>query len=121
TALSPSALSARGPGRAAAFRSWERSFIAARSSSENPSDVLATAVVLLADFCVFFAWVSLPGAFFSDISVSFLVAFRRRPPKLTCPRRLCGGGQVQRLICYLAFVVEAMAGGRNNRMQRARP
>jgi len=34
--------------------------------------------VLLADFCVPFAWASLPGAFFSDISVSFLVAFRRR-------------------------------------------
>jgi hypothetical protein len=28
---------------------------------------------------------------------------------------------VQRLICYPAFVVEAMAGGRNNRMQRTRP
>src|SRR6266542_1885208 len=59
TALSPSALSARGPGRAAAF-------------------FAAFLAVLLADFCVPFAWASLPGASFSDISVSFLVAFRRR-------------------------------------------
>src|SRR5262249_11533750 len=49
TALSPSALSARGRGRAAAF-------------------FAACLVVLLADFCVPFAWASLPGAFFSDIS-----------------------------------------------------
>src|SRR6266542_5044593 len=54
TALSPSALSA--PRRAAAFSSCARSFIATRSSSVNPLDVLPIAVVLLADFCVpFFA------------------------------------------------------------------
>jgi hypothetical protein len=54
TALSPSALSARGPRRAAAFSSLARSFIAPRSSSENPSDVLSVAVALLAGFCVSF-------------------------------------------------------------------
>src|SRR5919201_5986096 len=52
TALSPSALPARGPRRASAFSSWARSFIAARSSSVNPLDFLSIAVVLLADFCV---------------------------------------------------------------------
>src|SRR6266702_2483824 len=45
TALSPSALSARGPRRAAAFSSWARSFIAPRSSSVNPSNVVSIAVV----------------------------------------------------------------------------
>jgi hypothetical protein len=54
TALSPSALSACGPRRAAAFSSWARSFIAPRSSSVNPSTFLSVAVVLLADFCVSF-------------------------------------------------------------------
>jgi hypothetical protein len=54
TALSSSALSARGLRRAAAFSSWARSFIAARSSSVNPSYVFSIAVVLLADFCVSF-------------------------------------------------------------------
>src|SRR5438128_9193813 len=44
TSLSPSALPA------AAFSSWARSFIAARSSSVNPLDALP--VVLLADCCV---------------------------------------------------------------------
>src|SRR5207245_1298205 len=48
TALSPSAFPA------AAFSSWARSFIAARSSSVNPLDVLPLAVVLLADFRVAF-------------------------------------------------------------------
>src|SRR5437762_847329 len=52
TALSSSALSARGPRRAAAFSSWTRSFIATRSPSVNPRDVLPIAVVLLADFFV---------------------------------------------------------------------
>src|SRR5207244_7526011 len=52
TAVSPSALSARGPRRAAAFSSWMRSLIATRSSSVNPLNVLPIAVVLLADFCV---------------------------------------------------------------------
>src|SRR5712691_5584358 len=70
TALSPSALSARGPGRAAAF-------------------FAAFLVVLLADFCVPFAWASLPGACFSDISVSFLVAFRRLTSKPTRARTRC--------------------------------
>src|SRR5437667_11871352 len=46
TALSPSALSA--------FSSRARSFIATRSSSVNPLNVLPIAVVLLADFCVSF-------------------------------------------------------------------
>src|SRR5688500_1020740 len=56
TALAPSALSARGPRRSAAFSSWARPFIAARSSSVNPLAVLPIAVVLLPDFCVpFFA------------------------------------------------------------------
>src|SRR3989475_8334239 len=52
TALSPSALSARGPRPAEAFRSWRYSFIAARSSSVNPLTFLFTAVVPLADLCV---------------------------------------------------------------------
>jgi hypothetical protein len=52
TALSPSALSARWPRRPAVFSSWARSFIAPRSSSVNPSNVLFLAAVLLADFCV---------------------------------------------------------------------
>src|SRR5437763_12503848 len=52
TSLSPSALSLFA--RAAAFSSWLRSFIAARSSSVNPLDFLLIAVVLLADFCVSF-------------------------------------------------------------------
>src|ERR1700681_4727273 len=47
TALSPSASAARGPRRAAAFSSWTRSFIATRSSSANPLNVLPIAVVLL--------------------------------------------------------------------------
>src|SRR2546428_3942129 len=54
TALSPSALSARGPRLADVFSSWTRSFIAARSSSVNPVNFLLLAVVLLADFCVSF-------------------------------------------------------------------
>ncbi len=41
-----------GPRRAAAFSSWARSLIAARSSSVNPLDALP--VVLLADCCVAF-------------------------------------------------------------------
>jgi hypothetical protein len=45
---------AREPRRAAAFSSWTRSFIAARSSSVNPLLVLPIAVVLLSDFCIFF-------------------------------------------------------------------
>src|SRR5947208_2669812 len=54
TALSPSALSARGPRSADAFRSWRYSFIAVRSSSVNPLNFLLVAVALLADFCVSF-------------------------------------------------------------------
>src|SRR2546422_134272 len=50
TACSPSALSARGPRRAAAFSSWMRSFIATRSSSLNPLNFFPIAVVLLADY-----------------------------------------------------------------------
>src|SRR5438477_5793975 len=52
TALSPSALFLFA--RASAFSSWARAFIAARSSSVNPSNVLPIAVVLLADFGVSF-------------------------------------------------------------------
>src|SRR5215510_426716 len=48
--LSPSALAARGPRRAAVFSSWEYSFIAARSSPVNRPDVLFLAVALLAGF-----------------------------------------------------------------------
>src|ERR1700716_2348048 len=48
TVLSPFALSA--------FSSWTRSFIAARSSSVNPLNVLPVAVVLLADFWVPLLW-----------------------------------------------------------------
>src|SRR5437870_4929130 len=54
TALSPSALSARGPRPADAFRSWRYSFIAARSSSVNPLNFSLIAVALLADSCVYF-------------------------------------------------------------------
>src|SRR2546426_5725652 len=50
TSLSPSGLPARGLRREAAFSSWARSLIAARSSSVNPLDALP--VVLLADCCV---------------------------------------------------------------------
>ena len=59
TALSPSAFSLFA--RASAFSSWARAFIAARSSSVNPSDFLLIAVVLslapparagVADFCM---------------------------------------------------------------------
>jgi hypothetical protein len=52
TSLSPSALAARGPRRAASFTSRSRSFTAARSSSVNAWDVVSLAVVLLADFWV---------------------------------------------------------------------
>src|SRR5215831_3604590 len=52
TSLSPSALAARGPRRAAAFTSWACSFIAPRSSSVNPPDVLFFAVLPSAGFCV---------------------------------------------------------------------
>src|SRR6266511_514363 len=61
TALSPSALSARGPRRASAFSSWARSFIADRSSSVNPLDFLPLAVVVLADFCVAFFALIVPS------------------------------------------------------------
>src|SRR6266511_3060901 len=70
TALSPSALSARGPRRAAAFSSWARSLIATRSSSVNPLNVLPIAVVLLADFCVAFLALIVPSCAGSPISYS---------------------------------------------------
>jgi hypothetical protein len=57
TSLSPSGLPARGTRRAAAFSSRARSFIAARSSSVNPSYVLS----LVAGFCVSFIERFLPG------------------------------------------------------------
>jgi hypothetical protein len=44
--------------RASAFSSWARSFIAARSSSEKPADVVPVAVVRLADL-----WVSVIAGF----------------------------------------------------------
>src|SRR5262245_51466114 len=50
TSLSPSAFPPR-----ERFSSWARSFIAARSSSVNPVDLLALAVVRLAGFFVSFA------------------------------------------------------------------
>src|SRR5438874_6358451 len=59
---SPSALSRLA--RSSAFSSRARAFIAARSASVNPWDVVPAAVVLLADFCVaFFALIvpSRPG------------------------------------------------------------
>src|SRR5215467_5723109 len=52
TALSPSALAPRGPRRAAVFSSWACSFIAPRSSSVNPPDVLFFAVLPVAGFCL---------------------------------------------------------------------
>src|SRR5262249_43261101 len=48
TSFSPSALDA------AAFSSFARSFIAARSSAVNPLDFLLLAAALLADFCAAF-------------------------------------------------------------------
>src|SRR5437867_5646768 len=61
TALSPSALSARGPRPADPFRSWRYSFIAARSSSVNPLTFLLVGVVLWADFCLsFFGLIGIP-------------------------------------------------------------
>jgi hypothetical protein len=44
TSLSPSALVAREPRRAAGFTSWARSLIAARSSSVNPLDAFLSAI-----------------------------------------------------------------------------
>src|SRR5205807_10455189 len=67
TALSPSALSARGPRRAAAFSSWTCSFIATRSSSVNPLIV----VVLLAGFFAAFLVVLLALRLLSAIFRSF--------------------------------------------------
>src|SRR6267378_5696830 len=61
TSLSPSALSA------AAFCSWTRSFIAARSSSVNPLTALPLAVVLLADFCVALVPAFLSAIVFADL------------------------------------------------------
>src|SRR6516162_5275798 len=84
TSLSPSALFALAPRRAAALSSWARSLIAARSSSANPLG--ASPVVLLVGFCVPFAPASLPGDFFSDISASYPVAFSRKTTPLS--RRL---------------------------------
>src|SRR5215211_227670 len=52
TSCSPSALAAPRPRRPFAFSSRARSFIAPRSSSVNPSNVLPVAVLPLADFCV---------------------------------------------------------------------
>src|SRR5262245_25108245 len=52
TSLSPSALAPRGPRRAAAFNSWACSFIAPRSSSVNPPDVLVFAALPGAGCCV---------------------------------------------------------------------
>src|SRR5438132_6314071 len=77
TSLSPSAL----PRRAAAFISSARSFIAARSSGVNPSDVLLVVVVLLADFC---------GPFFAGF-LSAIVSFSfPAGPVLSRQRSLVG-------------------------------
>src|SRR5215204_2611076 len=51
---------ARGPRRASAFSSWARSFIAARSSSVNPSDFLPVAVLLFVDRPVAFVALIVP-------------------------------------------------------------
>ena len=83
TSLSPSALCARGPRRAAAFSSWTRSFIAVRSSSVNPLDALPG--VLLADCCVpFFAgFLSVMAKRLRAPSlVSYCVAYFDNPPLL---------------------------------------
>jgi hypothetical protein len=61
TSPSPSALAARGPRRADAFISRARSFIAARSSAVNPSNLSSLAVLLLADFAVSFIAGLLPA------------------------------------------------------------
>src|SRR6266487_3120096 len=75
TSLSPSALPGRGPRRAAAFSSWARSLIAARSSFVNPFDALP--VVLLADCSVpFFA------GFLSAIAKLLPAPNESRPPDL---------------------------------------
>src|SRR5947209_4141025 len=88
TSLSPSALPARGPRRAAAFSSWARSFIAARSSSVNPLDVLRVAVALLADFCVPFLEGFLSGIVFSSASFGRDPNAREPPPLQVTVRRL---------------------------------
>src|SRR5438034_1211890 len=75
TALSPSVLSPRGPGRAAALSSWTRSFIATRSSSVSPLNVLPIAVGLLADFCVAF----LRGFLSAIVSSDLLRAYGAEP------------------------------------------
>src|SRR5438067_9505931 len=66
TALSPSALSAPRPRRAASFCSWRRSFIATRSSSVNPLDVLPRA-----PFFAAFLVVLLPLRILSVIFIPF--------------------------------------------------
>src|SRR5438309_8029443 len=81
TSLSPSALPARGPRRAAAFSSWARSLIAARSSSVNPLDALPVVLlVLLADCCV-------------PVFAGFLSAIAKllRAPNESRPLKLRGG------------------------------
>src|SRR4029453_6090053 len=66
TAPPPSALPTRGPRRASAFSSLVRSFIAPRSSSVSPSNVLPVAAVLSADFCVLFIGGSPPASLDGD-------------------------------------------------------
>src|SRR5919198_2940206 len=85
TALSPSALPAREPRRAAAFSSWARSRIASRSSSVNPLDALpAVLAVLLADFCVPFL-----AGFLSAIAKHLRASNESRK---IVPRRVQSGG-----------------------------
>ena len=74
TALPPAALSACGRLQLLSTLFHRDSFLAALSSTVSPWDFLPVAVVLLPDYCVLFARASLPGAFFSDISDSFLAA-----------------------------------------------
>ncbi len=84
TALSSSALAARGPRRAPAFSSWARSFIAARSSSVNPSYVSPVVVVLLADFLVSFIAGSSPACLDGDDPHA------RQPPATVASPKLIG-------------------------------
>src|SRR4029453_14222094 len=74
TSPSPSALPARGPRRASAFSSLVRSFIAPRSSSVRPVNVLSVALVVLAD-----CWVSFSVGFLSAMAEYLLASNASQP------------------------------------------
>src|SRR6266545_4647534 len=78
TAPSPAARSLFA--RASAFSSWARSFIAARSSSVNPLNVVPLAVVLLADLCVAFSALIVASCAGSPMSYSAQQDLAERPP-----------------------------------------